>query len=267
VDEIIRSPQNTRIKNIAKLRDRRGRMTQKKTIIDGIREITRAIETGFPVEEIFVAEDVLTHERLQALQKSLTNQQNIRLTHVTKEVLSRMAFGDRLEGAIAVCALPESDMNSIQIPHDALIVVLEQVEKPGNIGAVLRTMDAVGADLLILADPRTDLFNPNTIRASLGTIFSVPCLELTSKESIDLLTDRNIAIHAARVDGSVPYTQNNYQSAVAFALGSEADGLSDQWQGPQITNIHLPMQGIADSLNVSITGAVLMYETLRQRLR
>jgi TrmH family RNA methyltransferase len=142
---------------------------------------------------------------------------------------------------------------------------LEGVEKPGNLGAVLRSADAVGVSALILADSRVDLYNPNAIRASLGTIFTVPVCEASSSEVLNWLRENKLKIFAARVDGSVPYTQVDYRGPTAYVLGAEATGLTPAWTAPDITAIHLPMHGIADSLNLSATAAVLFYEALRQR--
>jgi TrmH family RNA methyltransferase len=146
-----------------------------------------------------------------------------------------------------------------------LVVVLEGVEKPGNLGALLRSADAAGVSALVLADSRVDLYNPNAIRASLGTIFSLPVCEAASGEVLAWLQQHELQIFAARVDGSVPYTERDYRGPTAFVLGAEATGLTSAWNAPDITAIHLPMRGIADSLNVSATAAVLFYETLRQR--
>ena len=145
------------------------------------------------------------------------------------------------------------------------MVVLEGVEKPGNLGAVLRSADGAGADAVIAADPRTDLFNPNAIRASLGTIFATRLAAGPSAAVRERLEGAGIRILAARVDGAIPYIGADLRGGVALVLGSEAEGLSAAWSGEKVTAIHLPMQGVADSLNVSIAAAVLLYEARRQR--
>jgi TrmH family RNA methyltransferase len=144
--------------------------------------------------------------------------------------------------------------------------VLESVEKPGNLGAVLRSADGAGLDALIAADLRTDLYNPNAIRASLGTIFTLPVAVADSRETLDWLRGRGLAIVAARVDGSVPYTEVDYRRPTAIVFGSEAEGLSEAWRAPDVTAVRLPMLGAADSLNVSAAAAVLFYEARRQRM-
>jgi TrmH family RNA methyltransferase len=147
------------------------------------------------------------------------------------------------------------------------VAVLEGVEKPGNAGAVLRSADAAGVSAVIVADARTDLFNPNAIRASLGAIFSLPVCEATSADALAWLRQRRFAVFAARVDGAVPYTQADYRGPAAIVLGSEAAGLSPVWTGDDIQAVRLPMLGVVDSLNVSAAAAVLFYEARRQRTR
>lgn len=265
MEKVITSVQNAQVKAAVKLRDRRGRTQQGRTIIDGLREIRRAIETGFPVETVYVCPARLAGAEVEAFSRLMVRLPRAVTVEVTAEVMEKLAFGERMEGAVAVARLPERGLAEIELPKCPLVVVLEKVEKPGNLGAVLRTMDAVGADLLISADGGTDLFNPNAIRASLGTIFSVPVVEATTAETLAFLREQGIAMLAARVDGSVPYTTIDLTKPAAIVLGSEANGLPESWQQPDVTNIHLPMRGIADSLNVSITAAVLLYEALRQR--
>ncbi|MEW4562560.1 RNA methyltransferase [Bremerella sp. JC770] len=263
--ETIRSLQNGQIKSAVKLRDRRGRMQQGRTIVDGLREIRRALQAGFPIETIFVLPEALSGPEPEQFEQVLAEHTDLAIVHVTREVMEKLAFGQRVEGAVAVAKIPATRLTDITLPECPLAVVIEQVEKPGNVGAILRTMDAVGADFLISADGRTDLFNPNAIRASLGTIFSTTVVDATSEEAIAFLKSNQFQIYAARVDGSVPYTTVDMKQSTALVLGSEAHGLSDKWHQAGIVNIHLPMQGIADSLNVSTTAAVLLYESLRQR--
>ncbi|GAA4423438.1 RNA methyltransferase [Bremerella cremea] len=263
--EIIRSLQNAQIKAAVKLRDRRGRSQQGRTIVDGLREIRRALLMGFPVETIYVLPDAFSGPEAESFDEVLQQHPDLNIQHVTRDVMAKLAFGERVEGAVAIVPIPSNSLQQVTLPEAPLIVVIEQVEKPGNVGAILRTMDAVGADLLISADGRTDLFNPNAIRASLGTIFSTPIVDATSEETIAWLKDNAIDTFAARVDGSVAYTSVDMRRATALVLGSEAHGLSQKWHQDHVQNIHLPMNGIADSLNVSTTAAVLLYEALRQR--
>ena len=217
-----------------------------------------------PVDEAFVCPELTTSAEaaraLDALRAS-----GAALFEVTRPVFERLAFGDRSDGLVAVAETPSLALERLEVPPGAVIAVLEAVEKPGNAGAVMRSADAAGVAAVIAADARTDLFNPNAIRASLGTIFALPVAAASGTETVAWLRRRGDRIHAARVDGSVPYTSADFRGGVALVLGSEAGGLSEVWSGDDITNVSLPMLGIADSLNVSATAAVLFYEALRQR--
>lgn len=260
--EPITSRQNARVKAAAKLRERRGREEQGRIIIDGVREISRAIEAGVEMIELFVCERLATNDASQLIEQ---NSGDCEFVPVTESVYEKLAFGNRSEGLVAVARPPQRDLADIQVADDSLVAVLQQVEKPGNIGAVLRSADATGVMAVITADPGTDLFNPNAIRASAGTIFSVPIVAATSEATRDWLRSHGFRILATRVDGAVNYSAATYVGKTAIVLGSEAHGLSTDWQGQDVTPIKLPMLGVADSLNVSVTAAVLFYEALRQR--
>ena len=184
---------------------------------------------------------------------------------VAGPVLDRLAYGDRAEGVVATVRIPDLALATLRLPADPLVVVLEGVEKPGNLGAVLRSADGAGADAVIAADPRTDLFNPNAVRASLGTIFALPVVAGPSAEVRDDLLGRGLRLVAARVDGDADYTATDLTGPVAIVLGSEVEGLGDAWRHPSVVPVRLPMLGVADSLNVSIAAAVLLYEARRQR--
>jgi len=166
-----------------------------------------------------------------------------------------------------VVRIPPMRLDDLALPDDPLIVVIEAVEKPGNLGAVLRSADGAGVDALIAASPRTDLMNPNAIRASAGTIFSVPLASASTDEVVDWLGRRSIPIVATLVDAETPYTDADLTGPLAIAFGSEATGLTAPWRTPGVRGIRLPMLGIADSLNVSVSAAVVLYEARRQRDR
>ncbi|HEU0242589.1 MAG TPA: TrmH family RNA methyltransferase, partial [Candidatus Limnocylindrales bacterium] len=181
--------------------------------------------------------------------------------------LDRLGYGERSEGVVATVRIPDTSLAALTgaLPPDPLVVVLEAVEKPGNLGAVLRSADAAGADAVILANPRTDLFNPNAIRASLGTVFAVPVAAGGAAAVRAWLESAGMRVLAARVEAAIPYTEADLRGPVALVLGSEADGLTEAWTGGDVTAVSLPMLGVADSLNVSVTAAVLLYEARRQR--
>ncbi len=184
---------------------------------------------------------------------------------VTRPVFEKLAFGERSEGLVAVAVPPDLALDHLVLPSEALVAVLEGIEKPGNIGAVLRSADAAGVAAVIVADEGTDLFNPNAIRASLGAIFTVPVAAASSREVLDWLRRQGFSIYAAWLDGTEDYSRVPYHGRSAVVLGSEAHGLSDLWRGEGITRVRLPMCGVVDSLNVSAAAAVLFYEAVHQR--
>lgn len=260
----IASPSNPRIKAAAALRDRRDRERTGRILIDGARETLRALEAGVAVETLFVAPERCRSTGCVELMARL-GPGDPRVVEVTEAVLARIAFGNRAEGVVAVARRPELGLDRLEVPVIPLVVVVEGVEKPGNLGAILRSADGAGADALIAADPRTDLFNPNAIRASLGTVFTLPVAVATTTEVMAWLRARGIALVVARVDGATLHTAADLAGPVAIVLGSEAHGLTGTWDGPDVRAVRLPMLGSADSLNVSAAAAVLLYEARRQR--
>jgi TrmH family RNA methyltransferase len=264
LDKLITSTGNQRIKDVAKLRDRRQREKQHRYAIDGARELMRAIGAGIELSEVFVCESLCHTEEARAA-LDLLSQSGILRWDVTPQVFAKLAFGERAEGVLAVAPTPTRALEQLKLPDNPLVAVLEGVEKPGNLGAVLRSADAAGVSALIVADGRTDLFNPNAIRASLGTIFTVPLAAATGIETAAWLREHKIRSYAARVGGAVMYTEVSWRDPAAIILGSEASGVSSLWHATDVTPVRLPMLGIADSLNVSATAAVLFYEALRQR--
>ncbi len=259
----ITSAKNPHVRAAAALRDRHERDDAGVTLVDGARELVRALAGGAEIVEVFVDQDRLGFEGAGAVEEA--RRRGAGIVGVSGPVLDRLAYGDRAEGLVAVVRIPGTALVGLRLPADALVVVLEGVEKPGNLGAVLRTADAAGVDAVIAADPRTDLFNPNAIRASLGTIFAVPLAAGPSATVRDDLVGRGLRLVAARVDAGTPYTDVDLRGPVAVVLGSEADGLTGAWSGPGVLPVRLPMLGVADSLNVSVTAAVLLYEARRQR--
>lgn len=260
---MITSPQNQRVKDAVKLRDRRGRTKQGRIIVDGCREIRLAHRSGVTWVEVFACEELCNEEATRLLHE--VEGAGAPVIHVSAQVLEKLAFGDRTEGIVAVAQTPGVALDDIQLPADPLICVLENVEKPGNVGAVLRSADAAGVSAVLIADGGTDIYNPNTIRASLGSVFSVPVVGNSSRQTLDWLTQQKLQIFAARIDGATHYTEADYRGAATIVLGSEAAGLSPIWSGENVTSIFLPMRGEVDSLNISATASVLFFEALRQR--
>jgi TrmH family RNA methyltransferase len=261
------STANPRVKAVARLRDRRERDATGLALVDGIREIGRAIDAGVEVVEAFVAASLATSVEAGSLLARLTASGHP-ATSVAEGVLVRIAFGDRTDGIVAVIRMPRPTFADIHLPASPgapLIAVVEGVEKPGNLGAILRSADGAGLDAVVAADPRTDLANPNVIRASLGTLFARPVVRASTAETIDWLRAEGLTIVAARVDGSVDYAAQDLRGPLAIVLGAEAEGLSATWAAPDVHGVRLPMDGVADSLNVSAAAAVLFYEARRQR--
>jgi RNA methyltransferase, TrmH family len=259
----ITSLTNPQVKAAVRLRDRREREATGRTIVDGVREILRALDAGVRVSSAFVAPDLLrTPDALVAAERLARDHSTV---EVSGAVLAKVAFGDRSDGVVAVIETPNLSLDDLTLLPEPLIVVLEGVEKPGNLGAVLRSADAVGAAAVVVADPLTDPYNPNAIRASVGTIFALPVVTATSLEARTWLQANGIRMVAAVVDGSTTYTATDLTGPLAVVLGSEAQGLGSTWRGPAVEAVAIPMAGIADSLNVSVAAAVLLFESKRQR--
>jgi len=263
MSEAITSLHNPRVQQAVRLRERRGRRQQRRIVIDGAREVARAIEGGVALIDVYVCEarcqGAAARRTLVALPGTAER------WNVSEAVFDKLAFGQRSEGIVAVAHLPRRSLNELQLPENPLVAVLEGIEKPGNVGAVIRTADAAGVSAVVVVDGGTDLYNPNAIRASLGTIFTMSVCAASAEAALAWLGERRLAIFAARVDGAVDYTAADFTRPAAVVLGSEAAGLSDSWRAASITAVRLPLLGQADSLNVSATAAVLFYESLRQR--
>lgn len=260
----ITSVANPRLKAAVRLRSRRERDREGLTLIDGVRETLRAMSGGAVIREAFVAPEYCADDECRDLLDRLRDT-SVPVWELGREAFGKLAYGDRVDGVVAVAETPLRRLDDLVLPPEPLIAVVEGVEKPGNLGAILRTADGAGLDAVIVAESATDLFNPNIIRASLGAVFALPVSVASTGEVLAWLRDHGIEIIAARVDGSVDYAEADYRGAVAIALGSEARGLSDAWGELARASVRVPMLGIADSLNVSATAAVLFYEALRQR--
>lgn len=234
-------------------------------LIEGARELARAAAAGVEIVEAFVCEPLaISPDARLAIDR--LHEAGARLFAVTPQVFAKLAFGDRAEGVIAVARTPRRALAELLLPEPPLVAVVEDIEKPGNLGAMLRTADAAGVSALITIGRGTDLYNPNVIRASLGTVFTLPVCTAGTEEMLGFLRQGRFSIYAARVDAPTVYTAADFRAAAAIVLGGETAGLSDVWQDDDVIPIRLPMRGAADSLNVSAAAAVLFYEALRQRL-
>jgi TrmH family RNA methyltransferase len=259
----ISSRHNPRFRDALALRESRERRRRGWLLVDGAREIRRALEAGVHLREAWVAPERLDpegHAAALSLERA-----GVELVSAAPDLLERLAFGQRDEGLVAVAEVPPARLADLGLPDDPLVVVLDGVEKPGNVGAVVRSADGAGADAVILADPASDPWNPNAVRASLGTVFGVPLAVCPAAEALAWLRQHGIAVVTARVDGTLDYDRVDMTGPTALVLGSEAWGLEAAWTGPDITTVRIPMLGHADSLNVSVTAAILLYEARRQR--
>ena len=265
----IESPANERIKDAARLRERRDRAATGLTLVDGGREALRAIEAGAVVEKAFVCPALISTQEAKRVNEKLTQDVGpfgapIEVIEVGERAYAKLAYGDRTDGVVLVVRAPGVVLGELELPPNPLVVVTEDVEKPGNVGAILRTADAVGASAVIAAGG-TDLFNPNVIRASVGTVFTVPLAAAPASEVAARLHELGVRVIATRVDAERLHVDADLTGPIAIVLGSEAQGLSEAWRGPHVESVRIPMAGRADSLNVSATAAVLLYEAWRQR--
>jgi TrmH family RNA methyltransferase len=265
---ILTSTANPRFRAAVSLRDRRERARQGRLLVDGVREVARALDAGVALVEVFVAPGASPEPALDAVVARAANF-GIPIVPVTADLLSRLAYGERASGIVAVAKAPAASLEALRLRAEAPIVgILEDVEKPGNLGAVCRSADGAGLDAVIAAGTTAapaDPWNPNAVRASLGTVFTLPLAVASTGNVLAWLRDRGLRVVAARVDGSVPYAEADLRGSVALVLGSEATGLSQAWSGEDVTAVRLPMRGRADSLNVAAAAAILFYEARRQR--
>lgn len=260
---VIDSPRNPRVQAAVALRDRATRLQSGRTLVDGARECRRAVDAGVAVETAFVCPALLRHPDAVAAVESL-RAAGSEVIEVSERAHDRLAFGNRGDGLVLVVRTPPMDLEGLRPGPSPLILVTEDVEKPGNLGAILRTADGAGCDAVI-AIGGTDLFNPNVIRASVGTVFSLPLAVATAAETLAWLRATGIRPIAARVEVATLYTAADLTGPLALVVGSEADGLSDSWRDPAIEGVSLTMRGVADSLNVSVAAAILTFEAQRQR--
>jgi len=260
----ITSVHNPRVKDAARLRSAQHRAKQRRFLIDGGRELLRAAAAEARIVDIFICPALCTSPESRQV-FDLPAAQGADVWEVPEEVFRKLAFGAREDGVVAVAESRPHTLADLRPREGGLIAVLEGLEKPGNVGAVLRSADAAGVAAVIVADGGTDLYNPNAIRASLGTIFSMPIATASAAKALDWLRQRGTNVFAARVDATMLYAEAALGENAAVVLGSEAEGVTRVWHASDVTPIRLPMLGAADSLNVSATAAVLFYEALRQR--
>lgn len=257
---IITSSQNPKIKNVLALEKARERKIQNLFVIEGRKELGLAIDAGYNVTSIFFCPEIVDLKEDQTI---LKNDQL--LIPVRESVFSKIAYRESTGGIIALAEQKHHPLHAVRLSSKPLLLVLEAVEKPGNLGAVLRTADAAGIDAVIICDPRVDFYNPNVIRSSVGCVFSNQIASAPSEETMDWLRSKDIAIFCTSLKASKPYHEVDYTQPCAVIMGTESFGLSPRWINNSTENIIIPMQGKIDSINVSTAAAVVIFEASRQR--
>ena len=258
--EAVTSPQNPKFRNLLLLQEKsKARREQGLFVVEGRRELSHALEAGFRVRTVFVREDLFPEL------EPLAAQAGCPVILLSPALYAKAAYREGTEGIIAEVEVRERRLEDLELPENPLIVVLESVEKPGNLGAVLRSADAARADAVIVCDPLTDLWNPNLIRASLGGVFTVPTVCATSAETIGWLRTKGIRILTAQLQDSSWYYDVDMTVGTALVMGTESTGLTGAWREAADAHIKIPMLGRLDSLNVSVSAAILLFEAVRQR--
>ena len=257
----ITSAQNPFIKSLVLLQEKAKARKQSGTfLIEGIREIELAIKGNYELETILICPELTDLSNNLIIQKS-----NNPIIEISKEVYQKLAYRDTTEGIIAVAKTKSHQLSDLQLPENPLILVMESIEKPGNIGAMLRTSDAAKVDAVIIANPKTDLYNPNMVRSSVGCLFTNQIATASTEETIDFLQQNNINFYSATLQNSTSYHTQNFTKPTALVVGTEATGLTEPWREKATQNIIIPMQGEIDSMNVSVAAAILLFEAKRQR--
>jgi len=255
--EQITSAQNPKIKTLLALEEKsRLRREMGLFVVEGRREVAHCLESGYKLNTLFVCPEIYGSEALPEAECVI---------EVPASLYNRVAYRGGTEGIIAEICSRSLKLSELVLPENPLVAVLESVEKPGNLGAVLRTADAAGADAVLVCDPLTDLYNPNLIRSSLGGIFTVPCVACTSSEAISYLKARGIRILTAQLQDSSWYYNTDMKGGTAIVIGTEDKGLTDLWREAADAHIKIPMLGALDSLNASVSAAILLFEAVRQR--
>lgn len=258
----ITSSQNPFIKSLVLLQEKaKARKQSGMFLIEGIREIELAIKGDYHIITLLFVPELFSERIL----KNLSNSSTVEIIEISKEVYQKLAYRDTTEGIIAVAKTKSHLISELKLPKNPLILVMESIEKPGNIGAMLRTCDAANVDAVFVADAKTDLYNPNMVRSSVGCLFTNQIAVATSEEIIHFLQENNINFYSATLQNSTSYHTQDFTKPTALVVGTEATGLSEVWREKATQNIIIPMQGEIDSMNVSVAAAILLFEAKRQR--
>ena len=260
----ITSLQNPAIRNLLLLLEKpRARREQQRIVIEGLRESRLALAGGFTLTDVFVCPDIVPPGEWEDLTKRIPAR--VRITAVAVNVFNRLVYRDDSGGVLALAEPKMTQLTDLQLPESPLLLVLETVEKPGNLGALLRTADAAGLDAVVICDPQTEVYNPNAIRSSVGCVFTLPVVTASSEEAIRWLKNAGIRIFATALTATHFYHETDFRGASAIVMGSEAHGLSRIWQEEADQSVKIPMRGKIDSMNVSVSAAIVVFEAMRQR--
>jgi RNA methyltransferase, TrmH family len=256
----ISSIQNPFIKSLVLLQEKSKTRKQTGTfLIEGKREIEIALKGGYVIETLLFSPEVISEVEVLKLAKS------VEVIELSKEVYQKLAYRDTTEGILAVAKTKSLELSDLELTENPLILVAEAPEKPGNIGALLRTADAANLDAVIIANPKSDIYNPNIVRSSVGCLFTNQIATGTTEEIILFLKEKKINIFCATLQNSTSYHTQDYSTPTALVVGTEATGLTEEWRNAATQNIIIPMQGVIDSMNVSVAAAILIFEAKRQR--
>ena len=272
----LQSVSNPTIRHLVRMRDNRARRKAGRVIVDGWRETAQALEADLNLCGLYLPEsewarsdfDKSTIGRDPEIQRVLEHPSVLeKTTCVSDQIMGKISYGQSIRGVVAEFEQPTRTLDQLDLPRAPIILVLDRIEKPGNIGAVFRCADAAGIDAVLLCESN-DLFNPNAIRSSLGCVFHVRSASGTESQVKQFLIDRGIRVMAARVESSTPAWSANFEGSIAIILGSESQGLGDRWQNignDRVEGVRIPMCGKVDSLNVSVSAAVIAFEAMRRR--
>lgn len=261
---LITSLQNPGIKEVVKLRKRSHRDTHSQIIIEGYREVQRALQAGWPVSSLYFCRAHFLGSNEDAL-LALCQTKGVELIECTPPVFEKIAYRDRPEGLLALGAPVTGGLESLTLPERPFVLIAESIEKPGNLGSLLRSADAAGVDAVIVCDPGTDINNPNVVRSSVGTLFTVPVVPADAAATLAWCHARKLDVLAATPDASREYTEADMTRGVAIVVGTEKYGLTPLWMKSADVQVRIPMLGKIDSLNVACAATILLYEVVRQR--
>ena len=251
------------MKDVIKLRNRRHRDRERRFVVEGTRELSCAQESGLALATLYYCEELLADGARKVVDRVAA--MAVECQPTSRAVFERMSYRHTPDGVLGVAPMPDLELGRLPAADDALWLVAAEIEKPGNLGAMLRTADAAGVAGMVVVDPVTDVFNPNVVRASMGTLFSVPVAAVSASDVRRWLQTRRIRVVAGRPDASVAYTEADLRGAVAIVVGSESSGLDAGWSVPGGEAVRIPLSGRADSINAAMAATVLLFEARRQR--